>query len=350
MKFFQKIFAFVFSLLLLTGVAYAETTGGSIVTCGETSPCTVDNFVTIVKGAVVLLLMICLPILVVYVVYRFVIAWYQVANGNSSAYRDAVKKAGNAIFGFFMAVLVFGGGLLLLLKIFGASDFTLKLLNLFSEAFIPHAYAAGSTLPLPTTFTNLFDFILAVLRVVMRFFIYPALIGMWVWTGFSFVYAQGRPEALAKAKKLLFWATLSTFIVFITQGAITAMKGTAEEIVPGAFPSSTKSSGDDVSPGSVTTCPTGQTLDVNGSCVSSNRGNTATECSGKANGTICSVQKAGAVGGYVPGTCSFNTDGTFGCNVAVQNDFCLTLDATGAQVDGYMVKNSVGTLDCAPTR
>jgi hypothetical protein len=345
MKFFQKIFAFVFSLLLLTGVAYAETTGGSIVTCGETSPCTVDNFVTIVKGAVVLLLMICLPILVVYVVYRFVIAWYQVANGNSSAYRDAVKKAGNAIFGFFMAVLVFGGGLLLLLKIFGAKDFTLKLLNLFSEAFIPHAYAAGSTLPLPTTFTNLFDFILAVLRVVMRFFIYPALIAMWAWTGFSFVYAQGRPEALAKAKKLLFWATLSTFIVFITQGAITAMKGTAEQIVPGAF-----SSGNDVNPGNQQNCPTGQRLDANGLCVSSNRGNTATECSGKTNGTICSVQKAGAVGGYVPGTCSSNTDGTFGCNVAVQNDFCLALNATGAQVDGHMVKNSVGTLDCAPIR
>lgn len=346
MKFFQKILAFVLPLLLLTGVVYAETTGGSIVTCGEAVPCTVDDFVTIVKGAVVLLLMICLPLLVVYVVYRFVIAWYQVANGNSSAYRDAVKKAGNAIFGFFMAVLVFGGGLFLLLKIFGAKDFTLKLLNLFSQAFVPHAYAAGGTLPLPTTFTNLFDFILAVLRVVMRFFIYPALIAMWAWTGFSFVYAQGRPEALAKAKKLLFWATISTFIVFITQGAITAMKGTAEQIVPGAF---SASSGSEVSQDDgrqAKTCPTGQSLDVSGTCVSSTRANTATGCSGKANGTICSVQKAGAVGGYVTGTCSSNSEGTFGCNVAQQGDLCLTLNAVGVQVEGFMN----GTLDCVPKR
>lgn len=343
MKFFQKILAFVLPLLLLTGVVYAETTGGSIVSCGEASPCTVDDFVTIVKGAVVLLLMICLPLLVVYVVYRFVIAWYQVANGNSSAYRDAVKKAGNAIFGFFMAVLVFGGGLFLLLKIFGASDFTLKLLNLFSQAFVPHAYAAGGTLPLPTTFTNLFDFILAVLRVVMRFFIYPALIAMWAWTGFSFVYAQGRPEALAKAKKLLLWATLSTFIVFITQGAITAMKGTAEQIVPGAF-----SSGNDVDPKNKD-CLSGQIKSASGECIDYNRGGTATVCSGKANGTLCSVQKAGATGGYVDGVCR-TVGGKLECIEAQRNDPCLTINTAGAEVSGFMVgvAGQTGRFDCKP--
>lgn len=336
------------SLCITIGLAYAQSSD-SIVQCGESSPCSVDDFVSIVKGAVVLLLAICLPLLVIYIIYRFVVAWYQVANGNSSAYRDAMKKAGNAVVGFFMAVLVFGGGLLVMLNIFGASEFTLKFLKLFSEAFVPHVYAAGSTLPLPTTFTNLFDFILAALRVVMRFFIYPAVILMWAWTGFSFVYAQGKPEALAKAKKLLFWAVVSTFIMFVTQGAVMAIKGTAKEILPGAFPQETKTVKNATNPLPGQGCE-GGVVSIDDTCVPSTKQNTATVCSGKANGTLCSVEKAGAVGGYVGGVCSFNGDGVFDCYVAEQNAFCLTLDATGAQVDGYMVKNSVGTLDCAPTR
>jgi hypothetical protein len=75
---------------------------------------------------------------------------------------------------------------------------------------------------------------LKILALVIRFFIYPALIVIWVWTGFAFVLAQGKPDALSKAKKLLVWATISTFVVVMIQAFLFAAKGTVEEILPGS--------------------------------------------------------------------------------------------------------------------
>ena len=66
----------------------------------------------------------------------------------------------------------------------------------------------------------------------MRFFIYPALVTIWVWTGFSFVLAQGNPEALNKTKKWLIYAFVTTFIVFILQAFLTAARGTVQKVLP----------------------------------------------------------------------------------------------------------------------
>jgi hypothetical protein len=65
----------------------------------------------------------------------------------------------------------------------------------------------------------------------MRFFVYPLLIIAWVGTGFAFVFAQGRPEMLTKAKKLLVGAIVSTLIVMMIQGFLMAVKGTTEQVL-----------------------------------------------------------------------------------------------------------------------
>jgi hypothetical protein len=362
MSLFSKIIAWCCGIVLMTGVVYAQSSSGSLVNCGESTPCTFDDLTGIVKGAITTVIAIGMPLLVVFIVYRFVVAWYQVANGNSSAYRDAIKKAGNAVFGFFITILLIGGFLITLLSVFGASEFTTKLIKLFSQAIIPHAYA--ETLPNPTNIDNLFDFILAALRVIMRFFIYPALIVMWAWTGFSFVYAQGKPEALTKAKKLLMWATVSTFIVFITQGAIMAIKGTAQQVLPGAFPSETRNQTSDTTTTRggndgrgvpvdgetnsqcVMSDGTYGIRDINNNCVSNSRTYSSSPCDGKPEGTQCAVQTNGVVGGYSIGVCKSNEEGVFGCYRAQPSDVCLVQDATGNTISGYMNNQ----LQCAPSR
>ena len=85
---------------------------------------------------------------------------------------------------------------------------------------------------------SLYDFILSILRLVMRFFIYPALIVMWVWTGFSFVLAQGNPDGLNKAKKWFMWAVITSFVIFMLQSFLIAARGTVERILPPAPKSS----------------------------------------------------------------------------------------------------------------
>lgn len=91
---------------------------------------------------------------------------------------------------------------------------------------------APTQLPNPLGFNSLYDFILGVLSAVMKFFLYPALICIWVWAGFLYVAAQGAPEKLVKAHKLLFWAVISTLIVFMAQGFLMAIKGSVDKMLP----------------------------------------------------------------------------------------------------------------------
>ena len=120
----------------------------------------------------------------------------------------------------------------------------LNILKLFSGGLIEHTYAQTTQLPSPTNYGNLYDFILGGLRLVMRFFIYPALVVIWVWTGFSFVLAQGAPDALLKAKKWLMWAFITTFVIVVLQGFLLALRTTALKII--------------TSPGQACVTPTGK--------------------------------------------------------------------------------------------
>jgi hypothetical protein len=209
--------------------AYAQT-GDSIVKCGDVSPCELGGVSGVVKGVLSLLLTIGLPLLFIFVAYRFVAAWFSLQQGNANAYKEAISKAGNAIVGFILITILIGGGLYTILSFFGVKPEYLKILQLFSGGIVDHAYAQ-TQLPNPIGVNNLYDFILSALRLVMRFFIYPALIVIWVWTGFSFVLAQGNPDALNKAKKWLLWAFITTLIIVVLQGFLLALRTTALKII-----------------------------------------------------------------------------------------------------------------------
>lgn len=86
-------------------------------------------------------------------------------------------------------------------------------------------------LPNPTGFCSLYDFVLGIINMAMKFFLYPAMIVVWVWSGFSYVAAQGAPEKLLKAHKLLIAAFVTTLIVFTIQGFLTAVKGSVNNIL-----------------------------------------------------------------------------------------------------------------------
>lgn len=234
---FSLVIISVFSTSAL-GV-HAQTSGESIVKCGQdasiTSACKLDkeNFGAMIKGVLGIVITIGLPLLFIFVSYRFVMAWFSLQQGNANAYKDALQKAGNAIVGFLIVVVLVAGGLYTILSFFGVSDKVLGILKMFSySGLLPHAYAAaGDYLPNYSGVDNLYDFILRALSLVMKFFIYPALIVIWVWTGFSFVLAQGAPEALTKAKKWLMWAFITTLVIMVLQGFLFALRASALKII-----------------------------------------------------------------------------------------------------------------------
>ncbi len=340
-----------FFIVAFNGIdAYAQTSISGDTLCGSTlaTKCGVKDLAIIFKGIFSTIIALGLPLLVIFIMYRFVVAYYQLAQGNANAYKEAIGKVTQAILGFIIVVALFGGIFMAMLKYLGVKDFPLELLkSISSEMTITRAYAApiaknacpnkpqgnpcitnddkagfctgssqcseimtvgsqvpigncggsagtgrscltddnkngacytnycvellpelpavvqptptpaptptptptpvststSNTAPTPTScgtaglpnplgVCSLYDFILNGLKLVLKFFIYPALIAIWVWTGFNYVLAQGAPEKLMKTHKLLMWAVISTFVVFVIQGFLLALRGSVEKIVP----------------------------------------------------------------------------------------------------------------------
>lgn len=206
-----------------------------------TKPCDINMAANAAKGMLKLVIILGTPLLFVFVSYRFLMAYFVYAQtGNRQAYTDAVKKAASAIFGFILIVALFGGLLTAVLQFIGVKDAPLSIIKLFSEAIATHAYAAetaqATTRYLPTFLdsTNIYDYLMRWVNAFIRFIVYPVLIIVWVWTGFAFVAAQGKPDALTKAKKWLVGALITTLGIFMLHAFLTALKGTVKEIVPGS--------------------------------------------------------------------------------------------------------------------
>lgn len=236
---------FVFSTSLV--IVYAQTDGMSlsgdeICGSGADNKCDIKTHLPIIlKNILSVVIMLGLPLLVVSVTYRFVMAWFAATEGNAAAYKEALKKSTSAILGFMLIVALFGGLMAVVLRYFGVKSEggfnPLQILDLFSQALIPHAYAATSSavytpLPNPIAANNLYELLLSILRLIMRFFIYPALIVIWVWTGFAFVFAQGNPAALGKAKSWFVKAFITTLVVMLLQTFLIAVQGTVQKVLP----------------------------------------------------------------------------------------------------------------------
>ena len=151
--------------------------------------------------------------------------------GNENALKELRGKLVSYSIAFLILSLLASGVVYTLLQFAGVKEFALPLVKKLGEALVTHAYAADAPyLPNPLQSDNFFDLILSLLRLVMRFFVYPGLIVLWVWAGFSFVAAQGNPEGLNKAKKMLMWAFVSTIVIVMLQGFLLAAKATVDTI------------------------------------------------------------------------------------------------------------------------
>lgn len=355
--FFKRGIPFLLSFVVVFVASYvfvhAQGDGKSISgdeICGGTAAtaCSVKYLPIVSKRLLVYIVGLGLPLLIVFIAYRFVTAWFALRQGNANAYKEAIQKSMNATLGFFFIVALFGGLLFVMLKYLGVSSdgnnpSPLKILEMFknalSEPLIGHAFAQTPTqqkyLPnyLPGV-TSVYDFILVILRLVMRFFVYPGLIIIWVWTGFGFVAAQGNPGALAKAKQWLLWAFITTLVVFFIQTFLIAVRGTVDKILPGA----TSSLGNTVNgspagtqgpaPGTAgASCamPDGSygITDTTGACRSSARGQT---------GTSTTSGNQGPATGTAGAACT-KTDGTYGVT-----------DTTGACVSSSRGQTGTGAV------
>ncbi len=239
--FLSLLLASCFILLASPLGVHAQAPTGSIsgdTLCGSssTAKCTPANFKQIGMKLLSLFTILGSALLTVFIAIRIILSWYAYRAGDAGAIKRAGQQAFNAFIGFIIVFAVFGGIYVTLLNTLGAQPWVTQLLKLFSGAFIEHAYAqAPAATQLPNTLgsTSVYDILLSAASLALRFFVYPAVIAMWVWSGFQFIYSQGNPEGLSKAKSWLFWAFIITVITFSLQGFLVAFRSTAEKIVPG---------------------------------------------------------------------------------------------------------------------
>lgn len=206
-----------------------KTSDGRVV---NGKPCTVTDFKNLIKITVYNFI---LPIFILFlVVYSSIVigqAYLSTVQGDATALTKVKGKLTNGVLGLLIIVGSVGGILIALLKLLGIEE---QFLKLISDALFTTAYAQGSGLQNTVQSTSLYDFLLVVVRAFIRYFVYPGIIFAWVFTGFSFVMAQGNPEKLTKAKLWLLWAVGCTIAIFITEAFLFSLRNTINSILPGA--------------------------------------------------------------------------------------------------------------------
>lgn len=210
----------------------ASISGDGLCGASATSTCNISHVKTIIQKLFYAFVVVGGSALVLMTAIRLVQSWFAYRAGNASAIKEAGEKTFQGVIGFFLFFAVLGGLLAAGLSYLGAQPWATKFLQLLSGLFVEYAYAAETQFQNPLMSNNLFDLLLAGMNLAMRFFVYPALIVMWVWSGFQFVYSQGNPDGLKKARSWLFWAFLITAIAFMLQGFLLALKATALKIAP----------------------------------------------------------------------------------------------------------------------
>lgn len=326
------LFVSSFFIMSLGGV-YAQSSYGGDDVCGSSkeTKCKVDDAKKIINGVVYdFIFPIGMAFLTLFILYRILSAWKASAEGNPNAKMEAAKNIGNAILGLIIMALVFGGAYAAILSSLGVQSWATGLLNLFSFDLVQHAYAAeGIGIANPTTATSAYDFLLRFVELTIRWFVFPMVIAFWVWTGFSFVLAQGRPVELLKAKKLLFISVGATILILMTQGFLFAVKGTVDQITGNS--SQTQTAGNTGGTPDGRSAPLPNTYGAScqdsvgnyGTMTSDGKCATRAGCDGKSEGGTCVINSA-------DGTCKIK-NGSMGC-YAKAGVSCRTVDGSFGSV------------------
>ncbi len=230
------LIALFLSIISFHGVSAAGALDFNSTRCGDSNPnCSPSNFFGTLKTGFSWIVAFSATFITVLIL--FYLAWGPVkamlAGGKPEVISEYRSKATGAVISFAVLVATFGLAYWLMSAL-GVSQWILKVFQpLFSTELIPHAYAeTGEYFSSPIEGTDtLYDFLLLLVRLLVRWFIYPAIIAMWIYTGFSYVAAQGNPEKITKSHKWLFIAVATTVISFLAESFMFAIRDTVNAIL-----------------------------------------------------------------------------------------------------------------------
>ncbi len=98
----------------------------------------------------------------------------------------------------------------------------------------PSPSAAPTTIKIPNPFkggTDLMSFITSVLNNIIMPIAAVGVVVWIVWAGFQFVLAQGKPDAIKKARDNLMWSLIGAGILLGAAAISVAVKSTIEALI-----------------------------------------------------------------------------------------------------------------------
>lgn len=230
----RAFFATFTSLLSIQFVFGAGLAG----TCGDVGQdaCTLAQLGPAIKGGLQFVLLVA-GLVIIYAIVRTGLS-FATTGDKAGALKEAKERFKRVIIGMILITLAASvTGYLALLQLGGAGKDVLDIISkIFGTAIdtlspVMHAYAQDTgKLPNPVPgATNLYDFLVLLLKLFIRWFVFPVLIFSWVFTGFKYVSAQGNPEKLTEAHKYLWYTLIGTVIIMLAEGFATAIAGTISQ-------------------------------------------------------------------------------------------------------------------------
>lgn len=174
--------------------------------------------------------------MIAYVGFRFLVGKNKSAELTDS--KERVWKLGTGIVMFF-------GGMSLIVMILNSIGLNSQFLDMFKfffptallDAFSAHAYAATTApvdptlLPAPLNLSNPLDFFALLLRLTIRWLVFPCIILSWLYAGLLYVKAQGNPTEIKDAHSWLWWTFIGTGIIMLAETFYAVLRGTITNII-----------------------------------------------------------------------------------------------------------------------
>lgn len=231
----MKKIAYIILPLIFINIIGFTFAAGLVGDCGGANACKISDLGPVIKRGLFYVLSVAILVVVVMIIITGI--KFMTGRNKAAELDDAKRRLSYIIIGILLlSVTASISVYVFVLTSIGVKSEFLKIFQIFGNTsfnLIEHTYAAAdasSKLPNPTGVTSVYDFMLMIIRLVVRWFVYPIIVFSWFISGFLFVRAQGSPERLNYAKTWLLWTLVGTLVVLMAEGFAFALRETITQI------------------------------------------------------------------------------------------------------------------------
>ena len=217
-----------FALALLPTVIFAQ----SLVNCGKTADvaqaCKFSDLIPLLKAAYLLFAQVATVLgFGTFVFYLIKLGWSQ----DKAAAKAELKNKLLWIISILTAIWVMPALFLALLKAVGTDERFIRPIEGIALVETTYAQNQNQVVPSPVDLGGgIAPFFFKLYDIFLRWFAFPAMIALWVYSAALLIFAQGMPEKLKQARGWLWFTFIITVILLFTRVFLEAVINSVKSI------------------------------------------------------------------------------------------------------------------------